>query len=100
MSRGAKYLPVYEEVTRVANLDEGARKVFVHKLGPDATNDGLKAALEELFGPVASATVIMDKGTGKCKGYGFATFSSLEHAIGALEAGTAVMEVRHSCQCQ
>ena len=44
--------------------------IFVAKLSFDTSSDGLQQVFEE-FGAVNSAKVIMDKFTGKSKGFGF-----------------------------
>ncbi len=44
--------------------------IFVAKLSWDTQSDDLRDAFEE-FGEVSSANVIMDKFTGKSKGFGF-----------------------------
>ncbi len=44
--------------------------IFVAKLSWDTQSDDLRDAFEE-FGEVSSANVIMDKLTGKSKGFGF-----------------------------
>ena len=47
-----------------------AKKLYVGGLPYKTTNDELKAHFEAA-GPVSSATVIMDKMTGRSKGFGF-----------------------------
>ena len=44
--------------------------IFVAKLSFDTDSDGLRRTFEE-FGDVSSANVIMDKFTGRSKGFGF-----------------------------
>ncbi|MEO1257785.1 MAG: RNA-binding protein [Bacteroidota bacterium] len=44
--------------------------IFVAKLSFDTQSDDLRRAFEE-FGTVSSANVIMDKFTGRSKGFGF-----------------------------
>jgi RNA recognition motif-containing protein len=61
-----------------------ATKLFVGNLSFQATN----ADLEELFaqvGSVASATIIMDKMTGKSRGFGFVEMASNQEAQQAVE---------------
>lgn len=60
-----------------------AKRLFVGNLPYDITD----AQLSELFasaGTVASATVIMDKFTGRSKGFGFVEMSSDEEADKAI----------------
>lgn len=47
-----------------------AKKLYVGGLPYKTTNDELKAHFEAA-GPVASAVIIMDKMTGRSKGFGF-----------------------------
>ena len=54
-------------------------KLFVGGLSWDTTEDGLRQAFAQL-GTVTSATVIMDKFTGKSKGFGFVEMSTPEEA--------------------
>jgi RNA recognition motif-containing protein len=61
-----------------------AAKLFVGSLSWDTTD----ASLHDLFatvGTVVSATVIMDKYTGKSRGFGFVEMSSEEEAKKAIE---------------
>ncbi len=47
-----------------------AKKLYVGGLPYQTTNDELKSHFEAV-GPVTSATIIMDKMTGRSKGFGF-----------------------------
>ena len=51
-----------------------AKKLYVGGLPYSTTQDELKAAFEKA-GEVASATVIMDRMTGRSKGFGFVEFN-------------------------
>ena len=57
--------------------------IFVAKLSWDTQSDDLSAAFEE-FGEVSSANVIMDKFTGKSKGFGFVEMDNDEEALEAI----------------
>jgi RNA recognition motif-containing protein len=50
------------------------KKLFVGGLNWKTTDDGLREAFEE-FGEVSEAKVIMDRETGRSRGFGFVTFS-------------------------
>jgi RNA recognition motif-containing protein len=52
----------------------GMKKLFVGGLNWKTTDDGLRAAFES-FGDVSEAKVIMDRETGRSRGFGFVTFS-------------------------
>ncbi|XP_072258045.1 RNA-binding protein 28 [Pyxicephalus adspersus] len=58
--------------------------LFIRGLPGDASNEGL----EQLFsntGPVRQCFVVRDKGTEKCRGFGYVTFSMLEDAQQAMK---------------
>ena len=59
-------------------------RLYVGNLAFDTTNDELKAAFEA-FGAVESATVIMDRDTGRSKGFGFVDMANDEEAKAAIE---------------
>ncbi|HVW23206.1 MAG TPA: RNA-binding protein [Candidatus Saccharimonadales bacterium] len=61
-----------------------ATKLFVGSLAWATTDDGLKAAFEAA-GTVVSANVIMDRETGRSRGFGFVEMSSDEEAKAAVE---------------
>jgi RNA recognition motif-containing protein len=61
------------------------KKLYVGNLGYDVTN----SALEQLFadhGTVQSAQVIMDRDTGRSKGFGFVEMASDQEAQNAIQA--------------
>ena len=57
-----------------------AKKLYVGGLPYKTTNDELKAHFEAA-GSVSSATVIMDKMTGRSKGFGFIEMTNHDQAI-------------------
>ncbi len=61
-----------------------AKKLYVGSLSYSTTDDGLKNFFAGA-GQVDSATVIMDKRTGRSKGFGFVEMSSDEEADKAIE---------------
>lgn len=60
-----------------------AKKLYVGSLSYDTTSDGLRAAFAGA-GTVESATVIMDKMTGRSKGFGFVEMATDEEAEKAI----------------
>ena len=60
-----------------------AKKLYVGGLPYSTTNDELKSAFAQA-GSVDSATVIMDKMTGRSKGFGFVEMSSDAEAEAAI----------------
>ncbi|KAJ1691289.1 hypothetical protein LUZ63_015444 [Rhynchospora breviuscula] len=75
---------VLEQVRQAADVDPAHRKVFVHGLGWDTTTEVLTAAFSG-FGEIEDLKVVMDKNTGKCKGYGFVLFRRRSGAKNALK---------------
>lgn len=61
-----------------------ASKLFVGGLSWDTTDDSLRAFFSQV-GTVVSAQVIMDKFTGKSKGFGFVEMSSDQEAQEAMQ---------------
>ncbi len=61
-----------------------AKKLYVGSLSYSTTDDGLKEFFSQA-GQVNSATVIMDKRTGRSKGFGFVEMSSDSEADKAVE---------------
>jgi len=60
-------------------------KIYVGNLPYSVTDASLKSNFSE-FGDVSSAKVMMDRDTGKSKGFGFVEMSSPEVAQAAIEA--------------
>ncbi|MBK7408898.1 MAG: RNA-binding protein [Saprospirales bacterium] len=57
--------------------------IFVAKLNFDTQSEELRGAFEE-YGSVSSANVIMDKFTGKSKGFGFVEMDDDNEAMKAI----------------
>lgn len=62
-----------------------AKKLFVGNLSYDVDQDSLKEAFEE-YGTVVSAQVIMDRDSGRSRGFGFVEMASDDEARAAIEA--------------
>ena len=61
-----------------------AKKLYVGGLSYDTTEDTLKETFSQA-GTVESATIIIDRTTGRSKGFGFVEMSSDEEAQKAIE---------------
>lgn len=59
--------------------------IFVAKLNFSTRNEGLSSAFEA-FGEVESANVIMDRETGRSKGFGFVEMPNDSEALAAIQA--------------
>ncbi|EOA28652.1 hypothetical protein CARUB_v10024874mg [Capsella rubella] len=70
-------------VLESADRDTSQRNIFVRGLGWDTTHENLKAALE-VYGEIEECSVVMDKDTGRAKGYGFVLFKTRKGAREAL----------------
>lgn len=60
------------------------KKLFIGSLSFSTTDDSLRAAFEQA-GTVVSASVIMDRATGRSKGFGFVEMETDEMAQAAIE---------------
>ncbi len=67
------------------DLNTMAKKLFVGGINFKTTDEALQDAFAE-FGTVTSAKVIMDKMTGRSKGFGFVEFENDAEADAAIEA--------------
>lgn len=61
------------------------KKIYVGNL-PFSTNDAELRSMFEAHGTVASATVVMDRETGRSRGFGFVEMSDDAQAQAAIEA--------------
>jgi len=59
-------------------------KLYVGGISYDTTEDGLRAHFEQA-GEVASASIIMDRATGRSRGFGFVEMTTPEGAQKAIE---------------
>lgn len=75
---------VANAILTVANKDPSHRKVFVHGLGWDTTTETLTNFFAQ-YGPIEDSKAVVDKATGKSKGYGFILFKTRAGARNALK---------------
>lgn len=71
-------------IRSLADSDPSHRKIFVHGLAWDATSAQLMDAFSP-FGPVEDCSVVIDRATGRAKGYGFVLFKTRSAAAKALK---------------
>jgi len=62
-----------------------ATKLFVGKLSFNTTDESLETLFKQ-YGAVSSAQVIMDRGTGQSKGFGFVEMKEATEAQAAINA--------------
>ncbi|PKA49088.1 Heterogeneous nuclear ribonucleoprotein 1 [Apostasia shenzhenica] len=75
---------VLSHIHSVADRDVSHRKIFVHGLAWDATRENLFEAFRP-YGSVEECNVVVDKSTGRGKGYGFVLFTTRAGAEKALK---------------
>ncbi|GJQ10439.1 hypothetical protein GpartN1_g2230.t1 [Galdieria partita] len=73
------------EDTTLLEWPENDFRLFVGDLGHDATDELLQTTFERFSG-YNMARIVKDKRTGRCKGYGFVSFSKPEGMIQAMKA--------------
>ncbi|XP_043689465.1 UBP1-associated protein 2C-like [Telopea speciosissima] len=78
------HLDVLDAVRAIADCDPTQRKLFIRGLGWDTASEGLLTLFSQ-YGDLEEAVVILDKVTGKSKGYGFVTFKHIDGAMLALK---------------
>ena len=83
-SASLRHPDVLDAVRAVADLDSTLRKLFVRGLAGETTTETLRGVFSA-FGELDEAIVIMDKATGRSKGYGFVVFRHVDGAILALK---------------
>lgn len=59
------------------------KKLYVGGLSWGTTDEGLRDAFSR-FGEITEARVIMDRETGRSRGFGFVTFAQDDHAMNAI----------------
>ncbi|KAK6922953.1 RNA recognition motif domain [Dillenia turbinata] len=89
---------LYERILQIADRDISHRKIFVHGLGWDTTRETLLSIFEQ-YGEIEECKVVLDKNTGRAKGYGFVVFKNRKSAKKALKSPTKKVGNRvASCQ--
>ncbi|XP_038899568.1 UBP1-associated protein 2C-like [Benincasa hispida] len=89
----SRHSDVLDAVRSVADHDVAQRKLFVRGLGWDTSTEGLRK-LFSVYGELEEAVVILDKATGKSKGYGFVTFKHVDGALLALKEPSKTIDGR------
>lgn len=79
-----KHGDLVSEVANVARKDSAKRKLFVRGLGWHTKPETLNSVFSA-YGEVEKADIVMDRNSGKSKGFGFVTFKSFAGVVGALK---------------
>ncbi|CAN6900431.1 unnamed protein product [Brassica oleracea] len=89
---------IYSAVLEAADRDVTHRKIFVYGLPWETTRETLSGVFEG-YGEIEECTVVIDKNTGKAKGFGFVTFKSRRGAREALkEPKKRILNRTATCQ--
>lgn len=67
------------------NENENKVAIYAGNLSPEFTEEDVRRAFEP-FGTIGSINVVIDKASGKCKGYAFVEMPVKEEAVSAIEA--------------
>lgn len=90
---GCQYPSIAEEIKSVASADPANRKLFVRGLAWNTTTETLCAEFLE-HGEIEEGAVIVDKASGKSRGYGFITYKDIDSTRRALEAPSKLIDGR------
>lgn len=82
-----------EKLEEKAQSDPAHRKLFIRGLAWDTTDEQLHAAFI-VYGEIEDAAVVMDRTTGKNKGYGFVIFKDMDSAYAALQEPEKEIDVK------
>eukprot|EP01029_Cantina_marsupialis_P010098 TRINITY_DN230_c0_g1_i1.p1 TRINITY_DN230_c0_g1~~TRINITY_DN230_c0_g1_i1.p1 ORF type:complete len:392 (-),score=154.44 TRINITY_DN230_c0_g1_i1:601-1776(-) len=74
--------PVYDALMEKLNGNEEIRKIFVRGLNDSISQEALTSFFAQ-YGKVQEIKIVTDRETGRCKGYGFVTFSTVQEAENA-----------------
>ncbi|XP_051114449.1 UBP1-associated protein 2B-like [Andrographis paniculata] len=70
---------LYALVKSSADRDISHRKIFIHGLSWEATTQSVQSVFGA-YGEIEDLNVVMDRNSGKCKGYGFITYKTRKAA--------------------
>ncbi|KVH93129.1 UBP1-associated protein 2C-like [Cynara cardunculus var. scolymus] len=84
LTASLRHPDVLDAVRSIADRDPTQRKLFIRGLGWETTSEKLRS-LFATYGDLEEAIVILDKVTGKSKGYGFVTYRHIDGALMALK---------------
>lgn len=93
-----KYGGLASEIANIARKDPAKRKLFVRGLGWDTKSEALNSVFSA-YGEIEKADIVMDKNSGKSKGFGFVTFKSFAGVLAALKEPSKKIDDRMTvCQ--
>jgi RNA recognition motif-containing protein len=84
-SHSAEQIPeALERIEERAQSDPAHRKLFIRGLTWETTDEQLHSSFAS-YGEIEEAAVVMDRTSGKNKGYGFVIFKDMDSAYAALQ---------------
>lgn len=81
----ARDASLHRRIREFADRDVSHRKIFVHGLAWDATKETLATSFGR-YGEIEDCNVVLEKATGKAKGYGFVLFKTRKGARKSLRS--------------
>ncbi|PKA60481.1 Heterogeneous nuclear ribonucleoprotein 1 [Apostasia shenzhenica] len=98
VSAAARDPDTLAEIRSLADLDPAHRKLFVHGLGWETTSDALRSVFAR-YGELDECRVVVDRATGRSKGYGFVLYRHRSSARRALRNPQKLIDNRMTA-CQ
>eukprot|EP00249_Psilotum_nudum_P019678 c27366_g1_i9 orf=448-1539(-) len=95
VNAGSQFPAIADDIRDVASKDPAHRKLFVRGLAWETSSQALRDAFQE-YGEIEEGAVIMDRATGKSRGYGFITFKHMDSAQRALKEPSKMIDGRIS----
>lgn len=80
---GFEHMKILDRINELASRDPVHRKLFVRGLAWETTTETLREAFSQ-YGEIEEGAVIIDKATGKSRGFGFITYKQTDAAHRAL----------------
>ncbi|MCO5573538.1 hypothetical protein L7F22_027309 [Adiantum nelumboides] len=93
MNAGLQYPAIADEIRDIASKDPAHRKLFVRGLSWETSSETLRDVFEQ-FGEIEEGAVIVDKATGKSRGFGFITYKHMDSAQRALKEPSKTVDGR------
>ncbi|KAK9157067.1 hypothetical protein Scep_003641 [Stephania cephalantha] len=93
LTLAVQFPTVAEEIRSLASADPVHRKLFVRGLAWDSTSETL-CDVFRVHGEIEEGAVILDKVTGKSRGYGFITYKHMESTQDALKEPSKLIDGR------
>eukprot|EP01018_Ginkgo_biloba_P038212 Gb_23748 [translate_table: standard] len=93
VNAGCQYPAIADDIRDVASKDPAHRKLFVRGLAWETASQTLREAFEQ-YGEIEEGAVIIDKATGKSRGFGFITFKHMDSAQRALKEPSKTIDGR------